>query len=281
MEKTFETKCNDFKSFLKDKKFRIDDDTVNVTMAVVEQGGSVLAVGPTGSGKTDYFCLLSEFLKGEYYYQSLNGSVHIHDLTQERILAKNGTFEERDMILAQWLRSAKKKVSVLQFDEVNAAKPETLLSLHPIMDIKGELFLPYTNERLKVNKNAICVMTCNEGDEYAGINAMNMAFLNRPWVTIHFKYLDNNEMTTMLNEKTGVALGICSAVVRTWSKYMGSKDPEQPIVSPRVLLRWLELSKTIGLKTAGKFTFAGLIVENYDELVKIVEGDFFVNLPNM
>ena len=275
----FEQEFKTAKDFFKEKGFIIEDDNLKAVLAAKREGIPVLAVGATGSGKTEFFTLYAEFLKGGYEYQSLNGSITIHDLTQERILGKKGNFEERNMILARWLRQSQDKLCVLQFDEVNAAKPETLLSLHPILDIKGELILPYSEEVLKVNKNALLVMSCNEGDEYAGINAMNMAFQNR-YIKVYFPYLVGDVLSNMLCNKTQVELPQCKKVVNAWEKYMSSKEPEQPVVSIRMLMFWLKLSKYMGLKTAGKYTFASLVAQNEDELVEILEGDFFVNLPN-
>jgi len=267
----------DAKSFFKQKNFIIDDEKLKAILVSVKLGLPILAVGPTGSGKTLFFSLLAEYLKGQFDYCSLNGSVTIHDLTQERILGKNGAFEEKDMILAKWLRNAQKGLSILQLDEVNAAKPETLLALHPIMDIKGQLNLPYSNEVLKVNKNAVLVMSANEGDEYSGINAMNMAFQNR-YIKIHFPYVQGEQLATLLTNKTSVPMEQTKAIVETWTKYMSSRDPEQPVISIRMLEYWCEMSKDLGLKGAGRFTFAGLIAKDEDELNEILEGDFFVNL---
>jgi midasin (ATPase involved in ribosome maturation) len=206
------------------------------------------------------------------------GSVTIHDLTQERILDKDGSFIEKDMILATWLRNAQKSMSILQLDEVNAAKPETLLALHPIMDIKGELRLPYTAETLPVNKNAVLVMSCNEGDEYAGINALNMAFQNR-YIKVHFSYIQGKQLAEMLHKKTSLSLDKTSMIANAWEKYMSSRQPEQPVVSIRVLERWCEMSKFLGLKQAGIYSFGTLIAENEEQLHEVIQGDFFVNLP--
>jgi len=267
------------KEFFSSNGFHIEDKKLKAILCAIKLNYPILAVGPTGSGKTHFFMLLAEYFKGaSYEYASLNGSVTIHDLTQERIIGKNGTFEEKDMVLARWLRNAADKVSILQLDEVNAAKPETLLALHPIMDLKGELNLPYSNETLKVDGNAVLVMSCNEGDEYSGINAMNMAFQNR-YVKVHFGYLQGEKLAQHLTDKTKVPKEKTLAVVETWEKYMNSREPEQPIVSIRVLERWCEMSHYLGLKLAGEFTFAGLIARDEDELLSVIEGDFFVNLP--
>jgi len=266
------------RAFFQENHFVIDEGKLKAILASIQLGYPILAVGPTGSGKTHFFSMLAKFVGGAYDYASLNGSITIHDLTQERILGKEGNFEERDMILAHWLRHAQKGLSFLQLDEVNAAKPETLLALHPIMDIKGELKLPYTEEILKVNKNSVLVMSCNEGDEYSGINAMNMAFQNR-YIKIHFPYLQGRELADVLTHKTNVPIDKTVLIVETWEKYMSSRDPEQPVVSIRMLEYWCSLSKLLGIRAAGKVTFAGLIAGDEDELNEILEGDFFVNLP--
>jgi len=276
----FQQEFEKAKGFFKEKGFIIEDDNLKAILASRKEKIPVLAVGPTGSGKTEFFQLYAEFLQGAYEYQSLNGSITIHDLTQERIIGNNGKFEERDMILARWLRKAQTKVSILQFDEVNAAKPETLLALHPVMDIKAELFLPFTQEVLKVNKeNAVLVMSCNEGDEYAGINAMNVAFQNR-YIKVHFPYLQGDELSQMLSSKTGIEMGSAKKIVATWEKYMASRDPDQPVVGIRMLMYWCNLSKHMGLKSAGKYTFASLIARDEEDLQSIILGDFFVNLPD-
>ena len=268
------------KVFFANEKFIIEDEKLKSVLTAIDERLSIFAVGPTGSGKTDFFMKLSRFLGGSYFYQSLNGSVTIHDLTQERILAENGAFIANDMVLAQWLRASEKKLSLLQLDEVNAAKPETLLALHPIMDIKGELNLTYTQEQLKVNDNCILIMACNEGDEYYGTNAMNAAFQNRQGIKVHFDYLQGAALVDMLVDKMGVVKEQVQQVVDTWTKYMTSRDPEQPIVSIRILQNWLQLSKTLGLRTAGKYTFAGIIASDEDELNEVLEGDFFVHLKD-
>ena len=277
--KEFDDNVAEATKFFKGKGFIVEENKIKAVLAAMEKGYPVLAVGPTGCGKTLFFSLLAESLGGSYDYASLNGSVTIHDLTQERVIGKDGSFEERDMILAKWLRKAQSSISLLQLDEINAGKPETLLALHPIMDIKGELNLPYSGECLKVNKNAVLVMSCNEGDEYAGINAMNMAFQNR-MVKIHFPYLSGEPLAELLTNKTKVPMEKTKMVVDTWEKYMTSRDPEQPVVSIRMLEHWCEMSHFMGLKAAGEFTFAGLIARDEEELAEILHGDFFVNLPH-
>ena len=267
------------RDFFKERNFVIKDNKLKAIMTAIDCGYPVFITGPTSTGKSLFLTLLAEFYGGVYDYQSLNGSITIHDLTQERVLGKNGQFEERDMVLAKWLRNSVKQISILHLDEINAAKPETLLALHPIMDIKGELNLPYTDEVLKVTKNAIIVMSANEGDEYTGINGLNMAFQNR-LVKVHFSYLSNGELTNMLVKKTGVEKTKVEQVVNCWEKYMSSKDIDKPVVGIRILERWLEMSKTIGLKTAGEFTFGTLICENEEELISITEGDFFISLTD-
>lgn len=274
----FEKHFNDAKKFFKANGFVIDDRKLRGILATIEERIPVLAVGPTGSGKTLFFELLAKFLKGEYRYQSLNGSITIHDLTQERILGKNGQFEERDMILAEWLRASQKETSILQLDEVNAAKSETLLALHAVMDLKGQLYLPYTKEILKVSERTILVMSCNEGDEYSGINALNMAFKNR-YVTFHFPYIQGTVLAELLTTVTSVPQTETTKIVQLWEKYMSSKDPEQPVVGIRMLMYWCRLTKYLGIRDAGIYTFAGLVAKDEDELVEIVEGDMFVNLP--
>lgn len=274
--KNFEQTFEKAKKWFADMKFYIEDDTLKTVLAAVANGIPVLATGPTGSGKTEFFELLAKFFDGEYNYQSLNGSVTIHDLTQERIIAKDGSFVERDMVLAKWLRKAEQKLSILQLDEINAAKPETLLSLHPIIDIKRQLDLPYSQETLKVDKKkAILVMSCNVGDEYSGINAMNMAFQNR-YIKVFFPYLQGEKLAKMLSEKTGVEVEQTRKVAACWEKYMLSKDIDKPVVGTRILLYWLEMSKLLGMKLAGKYTFGSLVAEDEEELNEIVEGDLFV-----
>jgi len=277
-DKEFEELFSKAKKFYDDKQFVIADDKLRAILLSLKLGWPVLAVGPTGSGKTHFFQLLAEFFKGGYHYMSLNGSVTIHDLTQERILAKNGSFVERDMILADWLRESQQTVSVCQLDEVNAARPETLLALHPIMDLKGELKLVYSDEVLKVTANAMLVMSCNEGDEYNGINAMNMAFQNR-YIKVHFPYIDNGVLATLLVRRHGIDTKHAEGIVNCWAKYMEGREVDQNVVGIRVLERWAEASKYVGLKEAGKITFASLVAQNDDDVTAFVEGDFFVNLP--
>jgi midasin (ATPase involved in ribosome maturation) len=202
----------------------------------------------------------------------------IQDLTQERDLAEDGRFVPKDLQLAKWLRAAQKGVSVLQLDEVNAARARTLLALHPIMDIKGELHLPYSDEVLPVTDNAVLVMSANEGDEYQGTNDMNDAFINR-YVKVYFNYLTGKKLSKLLSDRSGLPMDATDKVVNVWEKYMSSKSATSPVVSIRALERWCEQATLIGLRDAGIACFASLIAENADQLIEIVEGQFFVNLP--
>jgi MoxR-like ATPase len=274
----FEKEFGELKAFLVKENFVITDENLRAVIGAKIKGFPLLMVGPTGCGKTHLLSLISEYYKGNYEYKSLNGSVTIRDLVQERLLAKDGTFAEKDMVLARWLRKAQVGFSMLHLDEVNAARPETLLALHPIMDIKGELELPYSGEILKVNDNAMLAMSANEGDEYVGINAMNAAFQNR-YVKIHLPYIQGKKLMQLLKNKTGVTEDVATAVQNTWEKYMHSRKPEQPVISIRVLERWCEMSELIGVRDAGIMCFASLVAENEDALAEIVHGDFFVNLP--
>ncbi len=273
----FDKEFDKVKKYLTDK-FIITDVTLKAILAAKENGYPLLLVGPTGCGKTLLLSLLADYWGGTYDYASLNGSVTIHDLTQERVLGKNGEFIEKDMVLARWLRNAEKGISILHLDEVNAARPETLLALHPIMDIKGELVLPYSEEVLMVTDKALLVMSANEGDEYVGINAMNAAFQNR-YVKLHIPFIQGSVLAGWLTSKTDVPKEVTSKIVETWEKYMASKDVEQPVVSIRVLERWCELCKYLGVRGAGLATFGSLIANNNEELAIIEHGDFFVNLP--
>jgi len=280
--KEFKETFADAKKFFKEKKFIIKDDQLKEILACINKKKSILATGPTGCGKTAFFMLLAEFFGGHYEYQSLNGNTTIHDLVQERdFVEKDGkmVMVPKDMILARWLKEAKKGISILQLDEINAARAETIIALHPICDIKGELFLPYSEETLKVNDNAILVMSCNEGDEYAGTNAMNQAFLNRP-ITIPFSYLKRAPLIQHLSDKfKAVSKEDATAIVNTWEKYMASKDADEPIVSIRVLEYWCDFVDILGIRAAGKLAFAHLVARNEEEVIQVVEGDMFVNLP--
>jgi len=278
MCKEFNELYQQAKNFLDQKNFIISEKNLKSIIAAKLKGYPLLLVGPTGCGKTLLLTHLAEFFKGDYFYASLNGSVTIHDLTQERVLDKNGAFIEKDMVLAKWLRAAAKNLSILHLDEINAARPETLLALHPIMDLKGELNLPYSDEILKVTNNALLVMSANEGDEYMGINGMNAAFQNR-YLKIHLPYIQGKQLTELLTKKTGVPEEQTAKIVKVWTRYMESKQPEQPPVSIRILERWCELSKMLGLRSAGIVTFASLIAQTEDDLAEIIEGDMFINLP--
>jgi|GEM_PF-5868942 midasin (ATPase involved in ribosome maturation) len=139
----------------------------------------VLIEGPTGIGKNYLVEVLAEEESKKIIRVNLNVNVSQEDLWGQNVLIKDGEasiikFKDGPVV------NAIKNGYWLLLDEINAALPEVLFSLHALLERnKKEIYVPILQDNLQVHEEFRVIATMNPSDEYFGTRSLNQAFLSR------------------------------------------------------------------------------------------------------
>lgn len=145
-----------------------------------------LLIGPTGAGKTTIIHWLAKEHGKKLVSIPLHGQIGREELIGKWLL-KDGATYWQDGILSQ----AIKENSWVLFDEINAALPEVLFILHSLLDHQRRITLPEKdNEVLEAGPEFRFFATMNPTEDYVGTKTLNLAFMSRFGVVLHFDYLD-------------------------------------------------------------------------------------------
>jgi len=150
----------------------------------VDHNMSVLLIGETGVGKTYLVQQVAKELGKVAVRISLNGEVGTNEILG-KWLAKDGSTYWQDGTIVDCMRHGKWAVG----DEINAALPEVLMALNPILDDgrsivlsekDGELIIPHPDFRF--------FATMNPPEGYAGTKDMNSALMDRFGIVMKLGY---------------------------------------------------------------------------------------------
>lgn len=152
---------------------------------------NMMFFGPPGTGKSHMCTAIGAALGVPVYQFTVSGG------------AEEGTFDKMPTYMSnggitmatQPFRDGYKNGGIIVVDEVNAAKPDVLLSLN------GALERPYllgagTDEQVERHAAAIVVATCNPGTE--GTKLQNTAFYNRFRHWTEFEPTTREQMIKMI-----------------------------------------------------------------------------------
>lgn len=133
---------------------------------------NMMFFGPPGTGKSHMCTAIGAALGVPVYQFTVSGGAEEGTFDKMPTYANNGGI----MMATQPFRDGYEKGGIIVVDEVNAAKPDVLISLN------GALERPYllgagTDDQVKRHAATIIVATCNPGTE--GVKLQNTAFYNR------------------------------------------------------------------------------------------------------
>ena len=181
----------------------IDYDDILKTLAVaVRDNMPVLMIGESGTGKTSAIRYLANLTGNGLRRISLSGGTSGDELIGRQLFDEKGTYWV-DGILVDAMRSGDWVV----LDEINAALPEVLFILQPLLDDDGSITLTEKKDREIVHKhpNFRMFATMNP-PSYEGTKQMNTALLSRFAICIHSQFPPEKTELEIIENHLGNAI---------------------------------------------------------------------------
>lgn len=147
----------------------------------VTAGKPAVLIGDTGTGKTSLVKELAAEMGLEVMRVNLNGGTTPDKLEGRFQLDGKRTYFQYGVV-PEAMRDGK----LLLLDELNAALPDTLFTLHPLLEEQPRFFVPDTGEEFTPHENFRVVATMNPTHDYAGTRQLNMALYSRFGAVIRF-----------------------------------------------------------------------------------------------
>ncbi|MCJ1246042.1 hypothetical protein MMC30_003246 [Trapelia coarctata] len=191
----------------------IESNLLNLVRATSTRRFPVLLQGPTSSGKTSMVEYLAK-LSGNRFVRINN---HEHTDLQEYmgtyISDSEGRLQYQEGILVRALREG----YWIVLDELNLAPTDVLEALNRLLDDNRELLIPETQQIVRPHENFMLFATQNPPGLYGGRKVLSRAFRNR-FLELHFDDIPENELETILRERTQIAPSFCSRIVTVYKK---------------------------------------------------------------
>lgn len=191
----------------------IESNLLNLVRATSTRRFPVLLQGPTSSGKTSMVEYLAK-LSGNRFVRINN---HEHTDLQEYmgtyVSDPEGRLQYQEGILVRALREG----HWIVLDELNLAPTDVLEALNRLLDDNRELLIPETQQIVRPHENFMLFATQNPPGLYGGRKVLSRAFRNR-FLELHFDDIPENELETILRERTHIAPSFCSRIVTVYKK---------------------------------------------------------------
>lgn len=152
----------------------------SIAHSVLKNKWPVLLEGETGIGKNFILEHIGHELGLDVVRVNLSLNSTVEDLWGQQLLKTNDKgFTETYFSPGPALQAAELG-QLLLLDEVNAALPEVLFSLHGLLEIgKTELYVPQLKRTIKIHDNFRIAATMNPSEDYVGTRDLNQAFMSR------------------------------------------------------------------------------------------------------
>lgn len=163
-------------------------------ISAMRLGMPSLLIGETGTGKTSLAKVLGEVTLGKKVVRiNLDGGCTPDEIIGRYQLKGTETVFELGII-----PQAMKEGSVVILDEINAALPDTLFALHPVLEENPRLLITETGEDIKPAPGFCVVATMNPSHEYAGTKQLNAALYSRFGMVLRFDTLKGDKLLRAL-----------------------------------------------------------------------------------
>lgn len=171
-----------------------------ILQRAIDHNIPTLLIGETGTGKTTCIRDLAHKQKKELIRVSLNGATSVEEIIGKWILKDQETVWIDGVLI-----DAMKKGHWIVFDEINAALPEVLFTLHSVLDDDRKILMAEKDgEIVRPIEGFRFFATMNPSVGYAGTKDMNTALMSRFGVVIQMQPLSPAREQLMLEEHGGV-----------------------------------------------------------------------------
>lgn len=180
-----------------DGYYCVSEGNIKLLKACIESDNPALLIGETGVGKTTIIREVAKEQSKTLVRISVNGSMGVEEILGKWLVDK-GTTKWQDGILTAALRNGDWVV----MDEINAALPEILFTLHSLLDDDRKIVLPEKdNEVVTPHADFRFFATMNPPEEYSGTKDMNKALMSRFHAVIYVDVLSSKEEAKLLELK--------------------------------------------------------------------------------
>lgn len=249
----------------------IERNLLNLVRATSTRRFPVLLQGPTSSGKTSMIEYLA-IISGNKFVRINN---HEHTDLQEYlgsyVSGHDGRLHYQEGILVEALRNG----HWIVLDELNLAPTDVLEALNRLLDDNKELLIPETQQVVKPHENFMLFATQNPPGMYGGRKVLSRAFRNR-FLELHFDDIPEDELETILRERSQIAPSFCSRIVSVYKKLSVLRQRDRlfeqkgSFATLRDLFRWaLRDADDREQLTVNGFLLLAERVRNFDERLAV------------
>lgn len=184
------------------------DSNIKLIELAAKTGKSILLIGDTGTGKTSAVQQVAKSNGKKCVRINLNGQSGTDEILGKTLLKDGNTY----WVDGPLVKAAREGSWVL-LDEVNAATPEVLFSLHALLDDDrkislvekdGEEVVPHVDFRFFASMN---------DSTYAGTKDMNSAFMSRFPIITKWTYPSEPVEVEILTARTGITVETAARLV--------------------------------------------------------------------
>lgn len=189
----------------------------------IEADAPVLLVGETGTGKTTLIRELAKEKGKELIRVSLNGSTSVEEILGKWLVKEGTTYWQEGVLV-----TAMKKGHWIVFDEINAALPEILFTLHSLLDDDRKVLLPEKdNEIIHPHAEFRFFATMNPPEEYAGTKDLNKALVSRFSAVLDIEVLDETNEIKVLHKVHNIDESLAVRLVKLGRTLRESKTKNE------------------------------------------------------
>ena len=217
----------------------IERNLLNLVRATSTRRFPVLLQGPTSSGKTSMIEYLARISGNKCVRINNHEHTDLQEYLGTYISGSDGRLQYHEGVLVQALREGYWVI----LDELNLAPTDVLEALNRLLDDNRELLIPETQQVVRPHESFMLFATQNPPGMYGGRKILSRAIRNR-FLELHFDDIPDNELETILRERSQIAPSFCTRIVAVYKKLSILRQSERlfeqknSFATLRDLFRW-------------------------------------------